>query len=244
MTSIASGPTPDAAAEAVLAACNKVAAAGPTGSLRIHGGVVARCDRAVVICGTSGAGKSTLTAALAQRGWTYLTDEIAVVDPHAFTVTPYPKWVDLSAESLDLLDVDPARSIGPTGAKHHVPPGGLGSVGVEPTRVSAIVVLDRNAPEHRARRLEPREAVEVMLGHVFATTWDDPGGLQALVRSSAGTPPSCSSPGPTSPRCPSRSTPSAEIRVYRRTASSARSRSRPLASTPTAPNAGSTTSMC
>ena len=49
--------------------------------LLIHGAVIEREDRAVVMPGVSGAGKSTLTAALVANGWRLLSDEVAISDP-------------------------------------------------------------------------------------------------------------------------------------------------------------------
>ncbi len=179
-TTVASAVSVHEAAEAVLATCNRLATTEPAGTVRIHGGVVSKNDKAVVLCGESGAGKSTLTAALVQHGWLYLTDEVAVIDPATWLVTPYPKWVDLSNTSLQLLGLDEHPAIGPTGAKHHVPPQALGDIGGA-APVAAIVMLTSGQPKAAPRRLGPSEAVEAMLGNVFATTWDHPNGLQALV---------------------------------------------------------------
>lgn len=46
----------------------------------IHGAVVGEGDDAAVICGPSGAGKSTIAAAMSRKGWSVLSDDIAVVD--------------------------------------------------------------------------------------------------------------------------------------------------------------------
>jgi hypothetical protein len=185
---IASAPTPAEAADAVLSACNRVATTEPPDAVRIHGGVVALGDRAVVICGESGTGKSTLTAALVQRGWRYLTDEVAVIDPSTFAVTPYPKWIDLSPGSLDLLGLPEHVGIGPPGAKHHVPPDRLGSAADDrPARVTTIVMLTGDGPGADEAPLGARDAVTLMLANVFATTWDDRQGLRSLVDLCSGT---------------------------------------------------------
>jgi len=49
--------------------------------LWIHAGVVAYASRALLFSAASGQGKSTLVAELLARGWGYLSDEIAPVDP-------------------------------------------------------------------------------------------------------------------------------------------------------------------
>lgn len=178
-TTIDSAISLEAAAEAVLTACSVLATTVPARAVKIHAGVVSKDDKAVVLCGASGAGKSTLTAALVQRGWKYLTDEIAVIDPHTWLVTPYPKWVDLSSQSLQLLGLDEHVGIGPTGPKHHVPPQALGEAGGA-VPVAAVVILTGDEIDAAPVRLRPAGATQTMLGHVFATTWDHPDGLQAL----------------------------------------------------------------
>lgn len=58
--------------------------------LWVHSGVVAKSGQAVLLSAASGQGKSTLVAQLVARGWTYLSDEIAPIDPYAATVLPFP----------------------------------------------------------------------------------------------------------------------------------------------------------
>ena len=173
--------TADAAAEAVLAGCNRAAALYPTGAVRFHGGVVERDGRAVVVCGVSGAGKSTLTTAFVRDGWRYLSDEVAIVDPQTLTVTPYPKWIDLGPESLERAGLNRAQCVGPSTGKHHVPPTLLGTVGGS-ARVVLFVMLAAPDQHHplQPRPLAGVEAVTMALGNVFATSWDTPGGLQSL----------------------------------------------------------------
>lgn len=57
--------------------------------VHLHGAAVVHEGRAVVLAGRSKAGKSTLAAWLIHRGWGFLTDEAALVDPDAFSVSPF-----------------------------------------------------------------------------------------------------------------------------------------------------------
>ena len=50
------------------------------GMLPIHGGAIAIKDGALIITGNSAVGKSTLVATLAERGFPFLTDDIAVIE--------------------------------------------------------------------------------------------------------------------------------------------------------------------
>ncbi|MEE8119938.1 MAG: HprK-related kinase A [Anaerolineales bacterium] len=71
--------------------------------LLIHGAVVEREGRAVVMPGTSGAGKSTLTAALVANGWRLLTDEVTIIDPRDGLLQPHPRPISLKNETIDLI---------------------------------------------------------------------------------------------------------------------------------------------
>lgn len=85
--------------------------------LWIHAGVMALAGRALLLSAPSGQGKSTLVAHLAARGWVYLSDEIAAIDPLRatalpFPVTPYmrapgpPGLSDAEVRALDKLPVE------------------------------------------------------------------------------------------------------------------------------------------
>jgi hypothetical protein len=55
----------------------------------IHAGVVEMDGRACVLVGDSGAGKTSTVAALLARGASYLTDEVALLDPDTNNVVPF-----------------------------------------------------------------------------------------------------------------------------------------------------------
>lgn len=57
--------------------------------VHLHGAALVRDGGAVVLAGKSRAGKSTLAAWLTHRGWGFLTDEAALVDPRSLTVSPF-----------------------------------------------------------------------------------------------------------------------------------------------------------
>ncbi len=71
--------------------------------LIIHGAVVEREGRAVVMPGISGAGKSTLTAALVATGWRLLSDEVTIIDPRDGLLRPHPRPISLKNETIDLI---------------------------------------------------------------------------------------------------------------------------------------------
>lgn len=97
--------------------------------LLLHGGVVERDGRAVVITGTSGAGKSTLVAALCLHGWRLLTDEITIVSSRDGSLMGLARPVALKNQSIDVVrslssDVclGPVSSETPKGVVAHMRP--------------------------------------------------------------------------------------------------------------------------
>lgn len=71
--------------------------------LLIHAAVVERGGRAVILPAPPGSGKSTLCAALVQRGWRLLSDEIAVVPLQAEGLLPIVRPVSLKNRSIDVI---------------------------------------------------------------------------------------------------------------------------------------------
>lgn len=71
--------------------------------LIVHSAVVAKKDKAIILPGEPGAGKSTLCAALVSRGWRLLSDEMALIDPSAESITPIPRPIGLKNESIEII---------------------------------------------------------------------------------------------------------------------------------------------
>jgi hypothetical protein len=70
--------------------------------VHLHGAALVRNGHALVLAGPSRAGKSTLAAWLTHRGWGFLTDEAALVDPDALTVAPF--WRPIGVRRPGPLD--------------------------------------------------------------------------------------------------------------------------------------------
>ena len=72
--------------------CDELAVEGSPAALLFHArGRSTPTVGVVVVLGVSGQGKSTVTAALVQRGFRYLSDEVVAVDVATREVRPYPK---------------------------------------------------------------------------------------------------------------------------------------------------------
>ena len=83
--------------------------------LVIHGAVLEKNGRALLLPAPPGSGKSTLCAALANRGWRLLSDELTLVEPETLRIIPMCRPVSLKNQSIDIIrDFDPAVAMGPS----------------------------------------------------------------------------------------------------------------------------------
>jgi hypothetical protein len=62
----------------------------------LHAAALGHGDSAVLLVGPSGVGKTTLTLRLLEAGWSYLTDDLAIVTP-AGLVRPFPKPLNVKS---------------------------------------------------------------------------------------------------------------------------------------------------
>jgi serine kinase of HPr protein (carbohydrate metabolism regulator) len=132
--------------------------------LCIHAGVVTGTGGLVTFPGRSGQGKTTLVAALLQRGWGYLSDEVLAVDRADLSVTPFPRPLALDQQSRELL-----------GLTAHSAPSGGGEVLVRWSELGRLgnsgpivdIVLSERGAKTRLRRAEPARAVYALLDNAF-----------------------------------------------------------------------------
>ena len=68
-----------------------------------HAAVVEKNGRALIMPGTPGSGKSTLCAALIQRGWRLLSDELTLVSLDTLEIVPMCRPVSLKNESIQII---------------------------------------------------------------------------------------------------------------------------------------------
>lgn len=71
--------------------------------LIIHAAVIEKHGRALILPGIPGSGKSTLCAALINKGWRLLSDELTLVDCQSGLITPVPRPVSLKNQSIALI---------------------------------------------------------------------------------------------------------------------------------------------
>lgn len=93
-------------AHGVLAAemaMNLQMALGQRRYLLLHASMVERDGKALMMTGLSGAGKSTLSAQLGERGWRFMGDEFALIDPNSGHARGFPRAISLKNEAVEVM---------------------------------------------------------------------------------------------------------------------------------------------
>ena len=123
-------------------AMNLQIALGERRFLLLHASSVERDGRVLIMTGESGSGKSTLSAILSQRGWRFLGDEFALIDPATGLIHPFPRPISLKNASVsEMREFCPLAQFGPV--LRGTPKGDL--CHMVPDQ-SAIAAMDISAP--------------------------------------------------------------------------------------------------
>ncbi len=139
------------------------------GALVLHGAVISRAGKGVVLVGATGAGKSTITAFAWQRGWTVGGDDGAVLfaaDPPA--VEPTYSTVRLTPASADLLGIQPEATSAVVG-KRRIADEGASPFSQERVELRLIAIIQPGAAGSAAdfERLGPLDAHAELFGSTF-----------------------------------------------------------------------------
>jgi len=108
-----------------------------------HAAALSNKDEGMILTADSGYGKTTLTLALVQKGFRFLSDEIAAIGRKDGMIYPYPRGLHIRKETLQLLDISlPEEKTARWFGKYLVDiddifPGMIGS----PVKISHIIVL-------------------------------------------------------------------------------------------------------
>jgi len=141
--------------------------------LQVHAATMAKDERGIVLAASSGGGKSTLVAGLMTRGWTYLSDEFALINPDTLLAHPFPKAVCVKAGAFGII-----RELGlPFAGRRYYVKGLKGRVGyinpreVRTTRIGdctrvRLVIFPKYTPgrKPRASTLSRGKAVYALAG--------------------------------------------------------------------------------
>lgn len=71
--------------------------------LIVHAAVIERSGKAVIMPAPPGSGKSTLCAALVNRGWRLLSDELALLEIDTGQVVPLARPINLKNRSIEII---------------------------------------------------------------------------------------------------------------------------------------------
>lgn len=117
----------------------------------LHASAVRVNGRAVLFCGASGAGKSTFAAALAQRGYPLVTDDVCTLTIDgggALLVHPDGRQLKLWAQAIDRLDLAQQRGerVRASLEKFYVEPS---EAFTEPLPLGAVYALREARPPHK-----------------------------------------------------------------------------------------------
>jgi hypothetical protein len=116
----------------------------------LHASTVRVNGKAVLFCGSSGAGKSTIAAALAQRGYPLVTDDVCTLTVDgagAPLVHPDGRQLKLWAQAIERLDLAQQRGerVRASLEKFYVEPS---EVFTEPLALGAVYALREARPPH------------------------------------------------------------------------------------------------
>lgn len=131
----------------------------------VHAAAVSRNGRAIVLAGVSHVGKSTLAGWLTVHGWSFLTDEVALLERRAERIVwVHPFWRPIGVRRPGPLDA--LMRAAPGGDEQLVPASELGQLG-GPVPVAALVFPSRDAGVERTpQRHHPAAVVRELASHL------------------------------------------------------------------------------
>jgi hypothetical protein len=134
----------------------------------VHAGVVGWKGHAVLFPGRSFSGKTTLTAEFVRQGFTYYSDEYAVLD-QAGRVHPYPRLLGIRKRgALERADKVPVETLG-------------GRAGIKPLAVTLVVVTQYKAEAvWRPRPISAGQGVLLMFQNTVSARSNPDAALAAL----------------------------------------------------------------
>jgi hypothetical protein len=131
--------------------------------LLIHAGaVVDQSGRAILLPADSGSGKTTVVTGLLKRGFRYLSDEAAALDPETFLIHPFAKPLSIKSGTQALFpDLRPDDDyVELADGYWHVDPGSFATAEPAPPSRVALIVCPRYIPAAKTelRSLSPAQA--------------------------------------------------------------------------------------
>jgi hypothetical protein len=137
--------------------------------IAVHAAVLSLGEQCIILSGQSGSGKSTLTAAMIRNGFTYFTDEVAVVDRSSLRVIPAPVslrikeggWDIVGALFPELYQLPPHELLDGGRLRYLPPPTGTFAQGLHDSLPARWLVFPRYTPDQNTA-LVPLSRVEAI----------------------------------------------------------------------------------
>jgi HprK-related kinase A len=128
-------------------AMNLQMALGERRFLLLHAATVELDGKALILTGESGSGKSTLSAMLMTKGWRFLGDEFALIDPLTGLAHPFPRPISLKNAAIGVVETaypkgryGPRLEATPKGDIRHLVPDARALAAMhEPAKPAAIL---------------------------------------------------------------------------------------------------------
>ena len=164
-------------------AMNLQMALGARRYLLLHASAVERDGRALLMTGISGAGKSTLATLLAAKGWRFMGDEFALLDPATGLIHAFPRVISLKNEAIAAAvsawpeaRMGPLMPATPKGDIRHMVPDARAIAAMDVPATPALLVFPRYGFEAEARPVPPAEAfVRMTQGSTNYVALGEPG---------------------------------------------------------------------
>lgn len=133
--------------------------------LLIHASCVERDGRALLMTGESGAGKSTLATLLSSRGWRFMGDEFALIDPETGLVHAFPRLISLKNDGIAAAmaawpqaRMGPLLAATPKGDIRHMVPDALSVGAMDEPAQPALLLFPRHGFATETRAVAASEA--------------------------------------------------------------------------------------
>jgi HprK-related kinase A len=146
-------------------AMNLQMALGARRYLLLHASAVERDGRALLMTGISGAGKSTLATLLAAKGWRFMGDEFALLDPATGLVHAFPRLISLKNDAIRAAEaawsgarMGPLMASTPKGDIRHMVPDARAIAMMDVPARPALLLFPRHGFEPAVRPVPPGEA--------------------------------------------------------------------------------------
>ncbi len=146
-------------------AMNLQMALGARRHLLLHASAVERDGRAVLMTGVSGAGKSTLATLLAARGWRFMGDEFALLDPATGLLHAFPRLISLKNAAIPAAEaawpdarMGPLMAATPKGDIRHMVPDARAIAAMDRPATPALLLFPRYGDAAAVRPVPPAEA--------------------------------------------------------------------------------------